>query len=107
VRPAFVTISVRFLLASLLLLNAAVSAQNGPPEALLGGVDAVLFVCGPLDAKTLKDGTDMQTRLVQQYKLDLGTARKSSAYTSTYNAETNRLLALTPAKKIDACKNVF
>jgi hypothetical protein len=33
--------------------------------------------------------------------------RKSPAYTSTYNAEANRLLALTPAKKIEACKNVF
>ena len=97
----------RFLLAALLLWLGVAGAQNGSPEVLLGSVDAVLFVCGPLDAKTLKDGTDMQTRLVQQYKLDLGTARKSAAYTSTYNAETNRLLALTPAKKIDACKNVF
>ena len=82
-------------------------AQSGPPEVMLGGVDAVLFVCGPLDAKTLKDGTEMQARLIQQHKLDVSTARKSAAYTSTYNAEANRLLALSPAKKIDACKNLF
>ncbi len=98
----------RFLpLALLLLLHGVAGAQNGPPEALLGGVDAVVFVCGPLDAKTLKDGTEMQARLIQQYKLDVSTARKSAAYTSTYNAEANRLLALAPAKKIDACKNLF
>jgi hypothetical protein len=90
-----------------LALHGMVSAQSGPPEALLGGIDAVLFVCGPLDAKTLKDGTDVQVRMIQQYKLDLNTVRKSPAYSSTYNAETNRLLALPPAKKIDACKNVF
>jgi hypothetical protein len=95
------------LLAPLLAWHGMASAQNGPPEALLGGVDAVVFVCGPLDAKTLKDGTEMQARLIQQYKLDVSTARKSAAYTSTYNAEANRLLALMPAKKIDACKNVF
>jgi hypothetical protein len=95
------------LLALLLLMHGMLSAQSGPPEALLGGIDAVLFVCGPLDAKTLKDGTEMQARMVQQYKLDLTAVRKSPAYSSTYNAETNRLLALQPAKKIDACKNVF
>ena len=95
------------LAALLLVRHDMVSAQNGPPEALLGGIDAVLFVCGPIDAKTLKDATEMQARLVQQHKLDLNAVRKSPAYSSSYNAETNRLLALQPAKKIDACKNVF
>jgi hypothetical protein len=90
-----------------LACHGAAVAQNGPPEGLLGGVDAVLFVCGPLDAKTLKDGTEMQTRMVQQYKLDATTARKSAAYTSAYNAEVNRLLLLPPARKAEACKNVF
>jgi hypothetical protein len=107
VNHAAATVKACVLLWPLLAWPGLAGAQNGPPEALLGGVDAVLFVCGPLDAKTLKDGTDMQTRLVQQYKLDLNTARKSAAYSSTYNAEANRLLALPPAKKIDACKNVF
>jgi hypothetical protein len=107
VSDAVVAMKACLLLAPLLVWCGVADAQSGPPEALLGGVDAVLFVCGPLDAKTLKDGTEMQTRLVQQHKLDLITARKSAAYTSTYNAETNRLLALAPPKKIDACKNVF
>ena len=82
-------------------------AQNGPPEALLGGVEAVLFVCGPIDAKTAKDGAEMAARLVQQHKFDLNTVRKLPAYSSTYNAEVNRLLALPQAKKTEACKNVF
>jgi hypothetical protein len=96
-------------LATLLAMacHGAAVAQNGPPEALLGGVDAVLSVCGPLDAKTSKDGIEMQTRLLQQYKLDLVTVRKSAAYISAYNAEVNRLLLLPPARKLDACKNVF
>lgn len=82
-------------------------AQGGPPEVLLGGIDAVLFVCGPLDAKTSKDGSELQTRLLQQYKLDLPTVRKSAAYISAYNAEVNRLLVLPSARKAEACKNVF
>jgi hypothetical protein len=99
---------------ALLVLQLAVTAwhglaaaQGGPPEAMLGGVEAVLFVCGPLDVKTSKDGTEMQTRLVQQFKLDLNTVRKAPGYTSAYNAEVNRLLLLSPARKLDACKNVF
>jgi hypothetical protein len=95
------------LLAPLLAWHGAAGAQNGPPEALLGGVEAVLFVCGPIDAKTAKDGAEVLARLVQQHKLDVNAVRKSPAYSSTYNAETNRLLALPPAKRIDACKNVF
>jgi hypothetical protein len=94
-------------LLPLLAWYGVAGAQNGPPEALLGGVEAVLFVCGPIDARTLKDGTEMQARMVQQHKLDLITARKSAAYTSAYNAEVNRLLLLPPARKAEACKNVF
>jgi hypothetical protein len=98
------------LLAPLLtvtLWHRSAIAQSGPPEALLGSVEAVLFVCGPLDVKTSKDGAEMQARLVQQYKFDLNTVRKALAYASAYNAEVNRLLLLTPARKLDACKNVF
>jgi hypothetical protein len=95
------------LLLTVAVGHSVVVAQNGPPEALLGSVDAVLFVCGPLDAKTAKDGAEMQTRLVQQYKFDLNTVRKAPGYTSAYNAEVNRLLLLPPPRKLDACKNVF
>jgi hypothetical protein len=99
----------RALLAAVLAVacHRAAIAQSGPPETLLGSVDAVLFVCGPLDAKTAKDGAEMQARLVQQYKFDLVTVRKLPAYTSAYNAEANRLLSLPPARKADACRNVF
>jgi hypothetical protein len=99
----------RALPAAVLALacQGAAVAQNGPPESLLGSVDAVLFVCGPLDAKTAKDGAEMQARLVQQYKLDLAVVRKLSSYTGAYNAEVNRLLSLPPPRKVEACKNVF
>jgi hypothetical protein len=99
----------RALSAAVLALacHGAAIAQNGPPESLLAGVDAVVFVCGPLDAKTAKDGADMQARLVQQFKLDPAVARKLASYTSTYNAEVNRLLSLPSARKAEACKNVF
>jgi hypothetical protein len=95
------------LVLPLLLGHGVAGAQSGPPEALLGGVEAVLFVCGPIDAKTAKDGAEMVARLVQQHKVDLTAVRRLQAYSSTYNAEANRLLALPPAKKIEACKNVF
>lgn len=85
----------------------AAVAQGGPPESLLAGVDAVLFVCAPLDARTAKDGAEMQARLVQQYKLDVAVARKQASYSGVYNAEVNRLLSLSPARKAEACKNVF
>ena len=95
------------LLLAVALWPLAVVAQNGPPEALLGSVEAVLFVCAPIDAKTAKDGTEMQTRLVQQYKFDVTTVRKAPGYASAYNAEVNRLLSLPAARKAEACKNVF
>jgi hypothetical protein len=97
----------RRMLALWLAWHGMAGAQNGPPEALLGGVEAVLFVCAPIDAKTAKDGAEFQARLIQQYKFDLNAVRKTPGYNSTYNAETNRLLALPPAKRIEACKNVF
>jgi hypothetical protein len=82
-------------------------AQSGPPEVLLGGIDAVLFVCGPIDAKTAKDGVELQTRLQQQFKLDLPAVRKLPAYIGAYNTEVNRLLLLPAPRKAEACKNVF
>ena len=90
-----------------LACHSAAHAQSGPPEALLGSVDGLLFVCGPLDAKTAKDGAEMQSRLVQQYKFDLAAVRKLPSYSSAYNAEVNRLLLLPPARKLEACKSVF
>lgn len=95
------------LLLSVTAWCGVASAQGGPPEALLGSVDAVLFVCGPLDAKTAKDGAEMQARLIQQYKFDPAAVRKLSSYTGAYNAEVNRLLSLPPARKLESCKNVF
>jgi hypothetical protein len=101
------SVKMKPLALLVLLLSSMAIAQSGPPEALLGSVEAVLFVCGPLDVKTSKDGAEMQARLVQQYRFDLNTVRKAPAYTSAYNAEVNRLLLLPPARKLDACKNVF
>jgi hypothetical protein len=95
------------LLFTVALWQGLASAQVESPEALLGSVEAVLFICGPLDAKTAKDGAEMQTLLIQQNKLDPTVVRKAPAYTRAYNTEVNRLLLLPPARKLDACKNVF
>ncbi len=87
--------------------QSAAQAQSGPPEVLVGSVEAVLFVCGPIDARTAKDGVALLARLVEQHKLDLVALRKLPSYSGAYNAEVNRLLALAPARKAEACKNVF
>ena len=63
---------------------------------MVGGIEAVLFVCTPIDAKSVKPGQEILQRAVEQRKLDLAAIRKSDAYRSTYNAEVNRLLALPP-----------
>jgi pheromone shutdown protein TraB len=93
--------------ACILACQSASQAQGGPPEVLVGSVEAVLFVCGPIDAKTAKVGAGMLARLVQQHKLDLSEVRKLAAYSGAYNAEVNRLLAMPPTRKAEACKNIF
>jgi hypothetical protein len=76
-------------------------------EQVVGGIEAVLFVCTPLDGKSVKPGQELLQRAVEQRKLDLVAIRKTEAYRSTYNSEVNRLLALPQRERITACQTAW
>lgn len=97
------------LIASLLLCAASGSALAAGPSAeqVVGGIEAVLFVCTPLDPKSVKPGQDLLQRAVEQRKLDLAAIRRSEAYRSTYNSEVNRLLALPQRERVSACQTAW
>ena len=76
-------------------------------EQVVGGIEAVLFVCASIDAKSVKPGQEILQRAVEQRKLDLAAIRKSDAYRSTYNAEVNRLLAMPPRDRLAACQSAW
>ncbi len=95
-------------LAAALLATSAHSALAGASaEQVVGGIEAVLFVCAPLDAKSVKPGQEMLQRAVEQRKLDLPAIRKTEAYRAAYNAEANRLLALPQRERITACQTAW
>lgn len=96
------------LLAGVLLATAAPSARAvASAEQVVGGIEAVLFVCTPLDAKSVKPGQELLQRAVEQRKLDLVAIRKTEAYRVAYNAEANRLLALPQRERITACQTAW
>lgn len=96
------------LLAGVLLATPAAPARAAAStEQVVGGIEAVLFVCAPLDAKSVKPGQELLQRAVEQRKLDLAAIRKSEAYRSAYNAEANRLLGLAPRERLAACQNAW
>jgi len=80
--------------ATALLAALAVSwvAAGGSAEQIVGGIEAMLFVCTPIDAKSVKPGQEILQRAVEQRKLDLPAIRKTEAYRTTYNSEVNRML---------------
>jgi len=95
--------------AAVLALAAVAAPLNAAaaPEQVVGGIEAVLFVCTPIDAKSVKPGQEILQRAVEQRKLDLAAIRKSEAYRSTYNAEVNRLLALPQRERLAACQSAW
>jgi hypothetical protein len=93
-------------MAALTTLSTLAGAA-GNAEQVVGGIDAVVFVCMPIDAKSVKPGQEMLQRAVEQRKLDLVAIRKSEAYRSTYNAEVNRLLALPQRERLAACQTAW
>ncbi len=96
------------LLAGVLLAAPAWPARAGTSaEQVVGGIEAVLFVCTPLDGKSVKPGQDLLQRAVEQRKLDLAAIRKSEAYRATYNSEVNRLLALPQRERLTACQTAW
>lgn len=96
------------LLAGVLLASSGHSARAAASaEQVVGGIEAVLFVCTPLDAKSVKPGQELLQRAVEQRKLDLAAIRKTEAYRVAYNAEANRLLALPQREHVTACQTAW
>jgi hypothetical protein len=86
---------------------AAPTAWATPVEQTIGGLDAMVAACGPVDPKSAKAGTEMLERVRAQNKLDLEAVRRSSDYQAIYNPELNRLLAMQPKARVQACQSVF
>lgn len=76
-------------------------------EQVVGGIEAVVFVCTPIDPKSVKPGQEMLQRAVEQRKLDLVAIRKTDAYRNTYNSEVNRLLSLPQKDRLGACQTAW
>lgn len=97
------------LLASAALATTApcVLAAGASAEQVVGGIEAVIFVCTPIDAKSVKPGQEMLQRAVEQRKLDLVAIRKTDAYRNTYNSEVNRLLSLPQKDRLGACQTAW
>jgi hypothetical protein len=91
-------------IASAALVPAAVAA---PVEQVVGGIDAMVFVCTPIDAKSARAGQEILERAREQRKLDLATIRTTDGYRTVYNAEVNRLLAQTPKERLAACQSAW
>lgn len=95
--------------ATVLLAALAVSrvAAGGSAEQIVGGIEAMLFVCTPIDAKSVKPGQEILQRAVEQRKLDLPAIRKTEAYRTTYNSEVNRMLSLPQRDRVTACQTAW
>jgi hypothetical protein len=76
-------------------------------EQIVGGIDAVVIACGPVDPKSAKTGAELLERERVQRKLDLNAIRSTESYKSLYNAEVNRLLALPTKARIQACQSIW
>jgi hypothetical protein len=82
-------------------------AAGGSTEQIVGGIEAMLFVCTPIDAKSVKPGQEILQRAVEQRKLDLPAIRKTEAYRTTYNSEVNRMLSLPQRERATACQTAW
>jgi hypothetical protein len=85
---------------------AAVAGDESAAQ-VVGGIEAMVFVCTPLDAKSVRPGLDMLQRATDQRKLDLVAIRRTDAYRGAYNAEVNRLLSLPTKDRLGACQHAF
>ena len=82
-------------------------AAGGSAEQIVGGIEAMVFVCTPIDAKSVKPGQEILQRAVEQRKLDLPAIRKTEAYRNTYNSEVNRMLSLPQRERLTACQTAW
>lgn len=76
-------------------------------EQMVAGIDAVLFVCTPVDPKSMKPGVDMLQQLAAKTKSDLSAVRKTEGYRATYNSEVNRMLSMPAKDKLATCQRAF
>ena len=74
---------------------------------MVAGIDAVLFVCTPVDPKSMKPGVEMLQQLAAKTKSDLSAVRKSDGYRATYNSEVNRMLSMPAKDKLATCQRAF
>lgn len=95
------------LLAAACLAAGGLGANAAPAEQVVGGIDGVIFVCTPIDAKSVKPGQELLQRAVEQRGLDLAAIRRTEAYRGAYNAEVNRLLMLPPRERLAACQSAW
>lgn len=89
------------------LSGAANAADDAAAAQMIGGIEAVVAACAPIDAKSGKTGIELLDSTVAQKKLDLTAIRKSDAYKAIYNSEVNRLLSLPLKDRQAACKNAW
>jgi hypothetical protein len=82
-------------------------AADATTEQIVGGIEAVVFVCTTVDAKSAKIGADMLKALAARDKLDLPAIRKTESYLSIYNSEVNRLLLLPAKDRLGACQSAW
>jgi hypothetical protein len=94
-------------LACALLGAPCAQAADAGAEQIVGGIEAVVFVCTSVDAKSAKTGGEMLKALAARDKLDLAAIRKTEGYRSIYNSEVNRLLLLPAKDRLAACQNAW
>jgi hypothetical protein len=94
-------------LACAALGAAATRAAEPAIEQLVGGIDAVVFVCNGIDPKSAKKGQELLQRTVAQHKLDLAAVRASENHRSIYDPEVNRLLSLPAKERLSACQTAW
>jgi hypothetical protein len=92
---------------ALLLAAWAGSSSAATTEQIVGGLEAIIVACGPVDPKSAKAGAEMLERERVQNKLDLAAIRATEGYKSVYNPEVNRLLALPPKARQAACQSAL
>jgi hypothetical protein len=83
------------------------SATTAATAQMIGGIEAVVAACSPIDAKSGKAGADLLESTVARRKVDLAVIRKSEAYKSIYNSEVNRLLSLPLKDRQAACRTAW
>lgn len=82
-------------------------AADPPPGQIVGGIEAVVYICTGLDVKSAKTGSDLLAALAARLRLDLPALRKTADYKSIYNSEVNRFLLLGAKERLASCQNAW